>query len=257
MDAPSYFFVSTQVANEYPTLMESMMVLSYRSIFPGEIANKWHFAQKSFHPHLMESWSEVLDIRRIFTFLNSFLILSLMKFITSAPLPLQKLLIRFGEALFLGAIVFIWLYIAQSWISISIFTVICFIAGLGLSYRYVWDLINEKKAKISAEPMKEENISLEDLEMKLHNNNEEAITALPKSVIGKQSNSSSGSSLWNNSIWENDSVCDDEFDDIISVSSIGSDELELIQTGGDVEDENIGSEYHDDLLIDIFDKFDD
>jgi hypothetical protein len=41
LDAPSYLFVSTRLAKIYPNLLESVLVRSYHSIFPGSISWKW------------------------------------------------------------------------------------------------------------------------------------------------------------------------------------------------------------------------
>jgi hypothetical protein len=41
LNAPDYLFVSTQIAKLHPQLMESMIVLSYRTYLPGELAMKW------------------------------------------------------------------------------------------------------------------------------------------------------------------------------------------------------------------------
>jgi len=47
LDAPRYFFVSTNVAQKFPHLLESIIVQSYHSYLPGEIGNKWKFMPAS------------------------------------------------------------------------------------------------------------------------------------------------------------------------------------------------------------------
>jgi hypothetical protein len=41
LNVPDYFFVSTNVAKSFPSLLESMIVLSYQSYLPGEFGRKW------------------------------------------------------------------------------------------------------------------------------------------------------------------------------------------------------------------------
>jgi hypothetical protein len=41
LDAPEYLFISTNLAKTYPKAMESVLVLSYHSYLPGELAKKW------------------------------------------------------------------------------------------------------------------------------------------------------------------------------------------------------------------------
>jgi hypothetical protein len=41
LNAPEFFFVSHKMATAFPSLVESMIVQSYRSHLPGEISKKW------------------------------------------------------------------------------------------------------------------------------------------------------------------------------------------------------------------------
>ena len=43
LDATKYLYVSTNVAMKFPDLMESAVILSYRTYLPGEVAKKWKF----------------------------------------------------------------------------------------------------------------------------------------------------------------------------------------------------------------------
>jgi hypothetical protein len=43
LNAPQYFFVSTNVAQHFPQLLESVLIQSYRSCWPGELGRKWKF----------------------------------------------------------------------------------------------------------------------------------------------------------------------------------------------------------------------
>ena len=41
LNAPAFFFVSHKMATAFPSLVESMIVQSYRCHLPGEISQKW------------------------------------------------------------------------------------------------------------------------------------------------------------------------------------------------------------------------
>lgn len=43
LNAPNYLFVATNLAKRFPSIMESLIVLSYQSYLPGEISKKWFF----------------------------------------------------------------------------------------------------------------------------------------------------------------------------------------------------------------------
>jgi hypothetical protein len=45
LNAPQYFFVSSNVANRFPHLLESVLIQSYRTYWPGELGKKWKFDQ--------------------------------------------------------------------------------------------------------------------------------------------------------------------------------------------------------------------
>jgi hypothetical protein len=46
LNAPGYFFVSTNVAKRFPHLLESVLIQSYRTYWPGELGKKWKFDQQ-------------------------------------------------------------------------------------------------------------------------------------------------------------------------------------------------------------------
>ena len=47
LDAPSYFFVSTNVAQRFPDLIESIIVRNYHTSSPGPLAQKWKPSPKA------------------------------------------------------------------------------------------------------------------------------------------------------------------------------------------------------------------
>jgi hypothetical protein len=59
LNSPQYFFVSTNVAKHFPHLLESVLIQSYRSCWPGELGRKWKFDHGL--PSLMSSWNSPLS----------------------------------------------------------------------------------------------------------------------------------------------------------------------------------------------------
>lgn len=60
LDAPTYLFISTKVAQAYPSLLESVFVTSYHSYLPGNVSKKWlSVPQTSYNEFLTrEGWEE-------------------------------------------------------------------------------------------------------------------------------------------------------------------------------------------------------
>lgn len=140
VDVPKYLFISTQIAKVYPTMMESMMVLTYQTVFPGELGNKWHN-----HQTVDDDKHQLSGMRWLFATINTMIVLYVIKFMTSAPVPLQKLSIRFTEPLFLGGLAILWSYIVRSWVGIMLFTfILVLLLGL-LGSHYLRDVQNQQK----------------------------------------------------------------------------------------------------------------
>ncbi len=154
VDAPNYLFVSTKLAHEFPAMMESLMILSYHSTLPGEIGKKWHARNipddRKFQEHKIYGYiGEVM--RKLWTSASTIYLLILMNFIATAPLPVQKMVIRLMEPIILGGMAFIWLFISQTWFGIFLFSVFCLIICIGVVYRYVRAVQNEQTVTPTAE----------------------------------------------------------------------------------------------------------
>eukprot|EP00981_Chlorochromonas_danica_P012454 scaffold4951_cov143-Ochromonas_danica.AAC.1 len=116
LNATDYFFVSRKVAQNYPHLVESALVLSYANHLPGEMGKVWQSkVRKEDRPsrggvevvvadggNRSESHSSYLF------FLGGLLkggMISIMLYLGAyAPLPLQRLVIRVMEPLILSAL---------------------------------------------------------------------------------------------------------------------------------------------------------
>jgi hypothetical protein len=104
VNVPDHLFVSTNVANAYPVLLESAMILAYRSYVPNEcLSDKWRINKaltdpinQYFDPIVLVSKATSLCV--MFTTLEVF---------GKIPIEIQKMFIRFIQPMLLsGAIVF-------------------------------------------------------------------------------------------------------------------------------------------------------
>jgi hypothetical protein len=108
LDAPSYLFVSSNLAKSFPSLLESIIVSSYHSCTPGSSAKLWRFNQP-----LEVSWwafwpnsSNNHNGGRVF--FTSMLLSALQHLGASSP-TLQRLLIHGVQPLFVSAIFLMWI----------------------------------------------------------------------------------------------------------------------------------------------------
>jgi hypothetical protein len=146
VNAPQYLFVSTQLARHYPMLVESMLILAYRNILPGEISWKWRADLSISRPSVGAfltrdnmSWyiKVIAHLRHVGTLLMTLLLTSSIHFLSFAPFSLQKFIVRFFEPMVVGGIVLTWLMIAQTWLGIFLFSVAITIIIIGAIYRHL------------------------------------------------------------------------------------------------------------------------
>jgi hypothetical protein len=161
LNAADYFFVSTHVAKAYPDLMESMIVLAYKSFMPGAIAHKWkrHDAiADASHGHEEINHAPVgEEIKLIASTHNSFaqrVLLSIAIFftvletmlVTSVPLSVQKMIVRFLEPFLWGGLSYTWLLISNSTVGVSLFVIAVAAMIFMIVYRYYKDVRKSKKS---------------------------------------------------------------------------------------------------------------
>jgi hypothetical protein len=115
LDAPQYLFVSANVAKSYPDLLESVLIRSYHTCWPGPYATKWKFDHFSDTRLFLTNvglsnrsgrgGGGSTDIFR--TFSVTMILISLLKeFGASAPV-LQRLLLHSIQPLLVAAIFFV------------------------------------------------------------------------------------------------------------------------------------------------------
>mmetsp|Transcript_3047 Transcript_3047/g.4227 ORF Transcript_3047/g.4227 Transcript_3047/m.4227 type:complete len:306 (-) Transcript_3047:174-1091(-) len=137
VNMPDYLFVSTNVAKNYPTLMESIIVQTYMTHLPGELAKKWHMGSL----HRLSLHHQRANNRRSIGFLHVSAMFavafSLIKYLATAPSLLQRMFVRSAQPFFVSGISLVFYVVVNSPVNIAIFTV-TFVAVVGLlSYLYL------------------------------------------------------------------------------------------------------------------------
>lgn len=105
LDAPKYLYVSTSLANKFRDLLESVIIQSYHSYSPGELAKKWrgpgYLLLTSPEPSL---WSSARSSARRVTL--SALTISFMQTVGAMSPTIQRVMIHTLQPLVLAALVF-------------------------------------------------------------------------------------------------------------------------------------------------------
>eukprot|EP00981_Chlorochromonas_danica_P016200 scaffold16024_cov258-Ochromonas_danica.AAC.10 len=104
LNATNYFFVSHRVAESYPQLVESALVLSYANHLPGEVSKLWQQKIARFNRRASSNARNRTWLRYLAMFFKTGLISSMVYLGAYAPLPLQRLVIRVMEPLILSAL---------------------------------------------------------------------------------------------------------------------------------------------------------
>ena len=111
LNAPDYLFISTQLANAFPSLLESMVVRSYYSYSPGELSKKWrinHFSLSS--PLSMWSWSTGRARRFTVTAITT----TILQYLGALSPTLQRVMIHSLQPLVMSGIYFIFDYLLNN-----------------------------------------------------------------------------------------------------------------------------------------------
>ena len=104
-NAPDYLFVSTNVAKAFPLLMESLIVQSYTTPLPGEIARQWHQSRwQRFRGRIQTPRRGNTLVRYAGGVLLT--TLALLEYGVTAPFLLQKMFVRSCQPFLVSGIVF-------------------------------------------------------------------------------------------------------------------------------------------------------
>jgi hypothetical protein len=146
VDAPQYFFVSTNVAKAFPMLMESMMVLSYHSHLPGEICEKWTSSTNYVRTTPITSHNVIgRMVHWITSFISWFVMFMLMNVIATIPLEIQKMIVRFCEPILLGAIAYAMSYALDSVIGLVCIIVVVVVFIMYIAYKTIMNRRNSNR----------------------------------------------------------------------------------------------------------------
>ena len=137
LNAPSYLFLSTNVAKEFPNLLESMIVSSYHSHLPGELAKKWELK--------VHRKREKKIVRRMWH--------SFMRFMAASNIMIRKAIFRIFQPCILGAVAILCGKVFNSVAGTIIFIIgIAVVSLIGLRWKYLSDehtVMNIAKKQVS------------------------------------------------------------------------------------------------------------
>jgi hypothetical protein len=111
LDAPRYLFVSTNVAEKYPDMLESVLIRSYHSCWPGSYSAKWKFDHFSGASLLLSGGRGAGGGGLFGGFFRGFsvtmILISLLKEFGASSPVLQRLLLHSVQPLLVAAIFFV------------------------------------------------------------------------------------------------------------------------------------------------------
>jgi hypothetical protein len=120
LNAPDYLFVSTNVARAFPSLMESLIVQSYRTPLPGESAKQWRMSRwQRFLSHIQTPSRGNIFLRLSTTV--SMTAWALLEYGATAPFLLQKMFVRFCQPFLVSGIVLAFYLVIRSPLYITLF----------------------------------------------------------------------------------------------------------------------------------------
>jgi len=107
IDAPTYLFVSTNLANEFPNLPESSIIAAYHNHLPGEMSKKWHIDRS-----IIIGLSG--DNNTWIRFLTFTTVVSSLKYLGASPFMIQRMIIRITSPIFTAITVWLWINIISN-----------------------------------------------------------------------------------------------------------------------------------------------
>jgi Ca2+/Na+ antiporter len=134
LDATEYLYISTNLAKKY-YMMESILILSYHSYLPGELAKKWQSGVTSrIHRHNNHVHQSTLFITGLI----------LLQSMAMFPFIFHQMFIRFSQPFLLFGLVYLGTLIVENVLYTSLVATASFLILLYLSYIYFF-----KKSKQS------------------------------------------------------------------------------------------------------------
>ena len=151
VNVPDYLFVSTSVAKAYPKLMESIIVQTYTTHLPGELAKKWNIG---YMRRLQSSLQHVN--RQRFVSLATILAVGFsgIRYLATAPIMLQRMLVRAAQPVFVSGIVMAFYAVIDSTVNIAVFLA-CFAVMVGYFVFLYMRGDSASRSKVLVQPMRE------------------------------------------------------------------------------------------------------
>ncbi len=146
LNAPNFLFVSTNLCREFPDLLESIIIQSYHSYLPGELAKKWQYRTNI----LTSETGFMFRLRNLVVFLSL-----LLKLLGTTPFLVQKVFIRLTQPVILAGIALALMTLFSSTTNIVVFSVIVFVAIFAYGSRIYLRHRNSAAANSDVKPVDE------------------------------------------------------------------------------------------------------
>lgn len=125
LDAPKYLFVSTNLADKFPNMLESMIIRSYHYHMPGEMEKKWHVPPDR----------DSILIRFMRNFSIFAITISVLQWVGSSPSSLQRAVIHTVNPLLFGGIFILLLLLYRNPIYFSVLAAVIIYKMLQYAWR--------------------------------------------------------------------------------------------------------------------------
>jgi hypothetical protein len=140
-----HWYISYQIARNFPHLMESMMILSYSTPYPGELAHKWKAIYQLTWREMITKWCTQLffapspEQTDAPVSVSMFLFMFIQWFV-AFPYELQRMLVRFFMPFVFSALVMLWQMIEDPIVAYVVLALIILVLFGGLVGFYLYSL---------------------------------------------------------------------------------------------------------------------
>ena len=138
LNVPDYLFISSRIAKEFPSLLESAIVLSYTTCLPGEMRRNWHrnTGHTTHSTGSKTTWSISGQLVQWFILATANVSAFFLYFIANVPFDIQRMFIRFVQPFIYGGMLVLWYTIESSlWLEVT-FLAVCSLVVAGLIAGY-------------------------------------------------------------------------------------------------------------------------
>eukprot|EP01031_Cornospumella_fuschlensis_P031189 gene31189-37696_t len=161
LNAPAYLFVSNQLADMYPSMIESQLVKAYKSVLPTrevscEWQKLWHRKAKQYgkvpeSPVKSSSNAPTKQLSWVFWIISlpkRFLLHVVLHVVIAAPIHVQSICIRVAEPAVLSGMLLLFLQLIEHPVYLAIMCLMVFAVFAAL----LWDYVNGgKDSKVDSE----------------------------------------------------------------------------------------------------------